>query len=232
MRFGLLILSCSLHTAAIAAAVGVAVHAGRRLHAPLPQVRIESSVASSPALPESPPLPPIVVEAVADEPLPIELPLPPLVAEPLLPADASHEPRPRIVVPPTMRWRVPAAATVAAPPVVAPSEVPVVAKAIESVSQPQVDAERCADNPPPNYPEEARRRGQQGTVVVAVAVDAAGVVVSATLQAPSPHPALNREALRAVRSWRFEPARRDGQAIATTTEVVIEFQLEQAAGPR
>lgn len=58
-----------------------------------------------------------------------------------------------------------------------------------------------------------------------VFVDEAGAVLAAELAEASSHPGLNRAALRAVRKWRFSPARRDGLLAAGTTEVVVEFRL-------
>lgn len=57
--------------------------------------------------------------------------------------------------------------------------------------------------PKPSYPFEAQRRGQQGTVVVEFTIDASGRVIAAEAVTPSRWPLLNREALRAVRRWKF-----------------------------
>ena len=46
------------------------------------------------------------------------------------------------------------------------------------------------------------------------------------MKSPSAHPGLNREALRAVRRWRFEPAMRDGTPVAGETDVVIQFRID------
>lgn len=59
--------------------------------------------------------------------------------------------------------------------------------------------------PSPDYPPEARRKGQTGTVVVQFAVDSAGRVTYANAAHPSPWPLLNQEAVRTVLRWRFPP---------------------------
>jgi len=59
--------------------------------------------------------------------------------------------------------------------------------------------------PRPSYPVEAQRRGQQGTVVVEFTIDSSGKVISAEAVEPSRWPLLNREALSAVRRWKFPP---------------------------
>ena len=66
-------------------------------------------------------------------------------------------------------------------------------------------AQRMANGrmPAPRYPTEARRRGQEGTVVVEFTVDANGRVISARASEPSRWPLLNHEAVRTVRRWRF-----------------------------
>ncbi|MGD7654041.1 MAG: energy transducer TonB [Verrucomicrobiales bacterium] len=67
------------------------------------------------------------------------------------------------------------------------------------------DAKRLSGGrmPPPSYPSSARRRGQQGTVVVEFVVGENGRVVSAYAKSPSPWPLLNDAAVRCVRKWRF-----------------------------
>lgn len=73
-------------------------------------------------------------------------------------------------------------------------------------------------NPPPDYPPVARRRGWQGTVVLALEVDAAGAVVRVEVRGSSGHAVLDAAAVAAVRDWRF--ANGPGGC-----EQVIEFRL-------
>ena len=88
-----------------------------------------------------------------------------------------------------------------------------------------VEAVECADNEPPHYPESERLAGHEGTVVVAATIDAHGAVLDVALRQPTRHAALNREALRAVRAWRFAPARLHGAAVPTTRSIAVEFRL-------
>ena len=69
------------------------------------------------------------------------------------------------------------------------------------------DASRLAAGrmPAPNYPPEARRLGQSGTVVVEFTVDSSGRVIAAHAKSASPWPLLNHEAVRTVRRWKFPP---------------------------
>jgi len=60
-------------------------------------------------------------------------------------------------------------------------------------------------------------------VQVDVGVD--GVPINVTVAASSQSRDLDRAALDAVRRWRFRPAQRDGQPVAGTVVVPIEFKL-------
>lgn len=86
---------------------------------------------------------------------------------------------------------------------------------------------RYRDNPPPAYPRRARRKGVQGTVRLAVWVDRNGTVGGVEVARSSGYDILDRSALDAVKNWRFEPATRDGQPVASRVEVPVEFKLKQ-----
>ncbi|HEY1922156.1 MAG TPA: energy transducer TonB [Tepidisphaeraceae bacterium] len=78
------------------------------------------------------------------------------------------------------------------------------------------------EQPPPEYPDEARFAGQEGTVVVRLMVGADGRVTDATASSSCPWPLLNSAAVRAVRSsWRFR------KGPVRTYEVSIQFQLNR-----
>lgn len=76
--------------------------------------------------------------------------------------------------------------------------------------------------PAPEYPRQAARQRQQGTVVVQFTVGEDGRVQVAEAVTPSPWPLLNAAAVRTVRErWRFRagPAR--------LYQVAIRFELTQ-----
>jgi TonB family protein len=74
--------------------------------------------------------------------------------------------------------------------------------------------------PAPEYPRQAIREGQEGTVVVRFIVSGDGHVLSAEAVRPSPWPMLNDAALRAIRHrWRFRPGE------IRVYEVSIRFEL-------
>lgn len=84
-------------------------------------------------------------------------------------------------------------------------------------------------NPKPPYPMLARRRGEQGIVLVRVHVRADGSVAAAEIKQSSGSTLLDDSALRTVReSWRFMPARLDGVPVESWVEVPIRFVLGNA----
>lgn len=136
--------------------------------------------------------------------------LDPRLFEPARP-DAEVVPIPRSAGTP-QAWLTsvrPFPVVVPSPPPVAPTEPAPPAPAVEVMP---------GENPPPDYPWVARRRGLEGVVAVSVVVDVAGAVTTASVVRTSRHEVLDAAALRAVRAWRF----RHGPG---TTVVEVEFAL-------
>lgn len=91
---------------------------------------------------------------------------------------------------------------------------------------PLMDTPLFAEPPqPPRYPMLARRRGQTGTVWLAVTLDADGSPDRLSLLASSGVAALDQAALDAVSHWRFLPYRIDGQALASRVHIPVQFSL-------
>jgi protein TonB len=80
-------------------------------------------------------------------------------------------------------------------------------------------------NPPPKYPNRARRRGLQGIVILEVLVDETGQVEELTVFTSSGHTILDRAARASVKKWLFQPGTRDGHNVKTWVRVPIRFQL-------
>ena len=80
-------------------------------------------------------------------------------------------------------------------------------------------------NPAPVYPPSARRNGEEGRVLLRVLVSATGQADRVDIQHGSGFPRLDEAAREAVANWRFTPARRGAQAIASTVIVPITFRL-------
>lgn len=78
----------------------------------------------------------------------------------------------------------------------------------------------------PAYPEEARRRGIGGTVVLRVLVSTEGRVDEVAVARSSGDASLDRAAEQAARGWRFRPARRAEKVIAAWVVMPVEFHIE------
>lgn len=83
------------------------------------------------------------------------------------------------------------------------------------------------DNPKPSYPRIAKLRGMEGTVKLRVKVGTDGRPVTVDLQQSSGFSALDHAAIKVVRHWRFEPARRGGIKVAGEAIVPIQFKLDK-----
>ncbi len=216
-----LYLSCAVHGAAITAALGFSAYVGSRPSLTPPLVQVQATEPSAPSA-AALDLPAVVVEAVVHEP----------IAEVREVGEAAHEfaapvaeakattPAPQ----PTLQRiaRVPPPPTVEEAPAAAPASLP----------QAWVEARPAANNEPPRFPEAERLAGREDAVVVAITVDDRGEVLDVALRQPSRYAGFNREALRAARGWRFEPALRHGVAVTTTFDKRIEFRLEPIVGRR
>lgn len=216
-----LYLSCAVHGAAVAAALGFSAYAGSRTAMTPPLVQVQATEPSAPSAAAALDLPAIVVEAVVHEPVADEREVgeaarafeaPVAEAEATLPSPQPTLQRIARVPPPPAE----------AAPAAAPASLP----------QAWVEAKPAAANEPPRYPESERLAGREDDVVVAITLDDRGEVLDVALRRPSRFAGFNREALRAARGWRFEPARRHGVAVATTLDKRIEFRLEPVVGRR
>ena len=81
------------------------------------------------------------------------------------------------------------------------------------------------DNPKPAYPFVARRRGQEGQVVLKVEVLPDGTAGRVEIDRSSGSRSLDDAARHAVARWRFLPARRGNKAVTALVTVPIRFSL-------
>jgi protein TonB len=81
----------------------------------------------------------------------------------------------------------------------------------------------AGQTPAPRYPTRALRRGESGTVRVRVEVGPDGRPAQVTVAQASGSRDLDRAAVDAVRRWRFQPARRNGEPVTGTVIVPISF---------
>ena len=143
--------------------------------------------------------------------------------EPKLEATAPAMPQPAVARLPS---RHVAAARPPAP-VTRPESVPLSTPAAVSMA-PLAPAHPVAgmeSDRPPVYPEIARRRGQQGRVVLHVNVSPEGMPVAVTVAESSGYASLDAAALAAVRQWRFVPATRGDTPVPAVAEVPVRFRL-------
>ena len=80
-------------------------------------------------------------------------------------------------------------------------------------------------NPTPRYPSAAKRRGMEGLVELRVTVNSHGQPVSVEVKQSSGFQLLDREAIKAIRQWRFQPAQRAGIAVAGEVLVPVHYRL-------
>ena len=87
-----------------------------------------------------------------------------------------------------------------------------------------VSAPKKIYDPDPEYSEEARKAKYQGTCVLYVVVGPDGkprdIRVSRTLGL-----GLDEKAIEAVKSWRFEPAMKDGKPVSVAINIEVDFRL-------
>ena len=94
------------------------------------------------------------------------------------------------------------------------------------VMPPRFDA-AYLNNAAPSYPPIARRRGEQGKVLLYVLVKADGSAGQVELRNSSGSSTLDQSALEAVKHWRFIPARLGADNIDSSVLVPLVFRLER-----
>jgi protein TonB len=90
------------------------------------------------------------------------------------------------------------------------------------------DPSPLTGNQAPKYPPQALRSGVEGSVSVRVEVDASGLPTDVKVVERSGERSrdLDRAVTDAVRKWRFEPAMKDGKAVAGAVVVPVEFKAQ------
>ncbi len=90
---------------------------------------------------------------------------------------------------------------------------------------PSADADYL-NNPPPAYPRQSKRMGEQGTVVVRVLIGLQGTAEKADIDTSSGFARLDHAALVTVQRWRYVPGKRMGAPEAMWFKVPVRFILE------
>lgn len=97
---------------------------------------------------------------------------------------------------------------------------------IYKIGEDGVKPPRSTYAPDPEYTDHARRKKIQGTVVLACVITATGTTRDVQI-IKSLEQGLDKQAVDAVRSWRFEPATRDGSPVPVEIKVEVSFSLSR-----
>jgi TonB family protein len=94
----------------------------------------------------------------------------------------------------------------------------------KSPAQTDVTLPKGISTPEPEYGELSRRARVNGGARVLLDIGADGLVKRACLL-DAIQPDLGEQAVKAVRLWRFEPARKGGEPIPSTSVIEVEFTI-------
>ncbi|MGY3942739.1 energy transducer TonB [Aeromonas tecta] len=185
-----------------------------------------AAVPTPPVVKKPTPVPPKVVKPVAKKPIPKPVPTPP-----------KPKPRP---VPVTKPAPVAKAEPVAPPSAPAAPQATANNQSASGASAPPTKSRQTGagagssapiardarlNNPEPPYPQESRRRGEQGRVVLKVRVTKEGTAESVEVERSSGFRRLDMIARKTVSRWRFIPAKQNNVAVADWAGVTIIFKL-------
>lgn len=88
---------------------------------------------------------------------------------------------------------------------------------------------RIVERKQPEYPAELREARVEGKVILQAVIDTDGRVSAIDVLRTSKQIAMDNAAIDAVRQWRYEPARKDGEPVKVLFTVVVNFDLAGAA---
>jgi TonB family protein len=84
---------------------------------------------------------------------------------------------------------------------------------------------------PPKYPVDAARKSQEGWTRLSFVIDKEGNVVDPIIQDSSGVKSIDREALKAIKNWKYSPAMQNGEAIEQCQmQVQLDFKLSGEVG--
>lgn len=192
-----------LHAVLVAGLMQARQHAQRVREARLSVVNLTPP--PPPPAAETPPPPPSHPQVVAPPPL-VHVPVPPV------PVATTPDPVP---------VQAPAPAVVNPVPVLAAPPAPAVPSTVQAGDL----GTQMVAGKPPRYPIESRRKREQGTVLLSLTLGVDGSVESLSIAKSSGFPRLDEAARAAVRTWRWKPLIRDGQAVRVRGVVEIPFVL-------
>lgn len=183
--------------------------------APPPSAAVsEPTAPAAPALPQAAPPPSDVVLPAPVPPLPVTPPTPVVKPAPPKPTPPKPAPTPPVV---------------ASQPTPSPSSTAPVGQSSAGLSGPAGGGDIAQlSAPAPVYPAEAKRRGQEGRVVVRAEIDTDGLPRNVAVETSSGFKALDDAAVEAVKTWRF----RNGSGRSVEITAPIRFALRADEKPR
>ncbi len=120
----------------------------------------------------------------------------------------------------------PVAQRPAAPPAERPQDAPARSGETAASATAASTLPVAISRPAPDYPAQALRNNESGTVHLRITVGEDGKPSEVVVERSSRSRALDQAAVRAARRWTFRPAQRDGRPIEGTLSVPITFTLQ------
>jgi protein TonB len=81
----------------------------------------------------------------------------------------------------------------------------------------------------PKYPTQAAKDGIEGWVKLSFSIDASGAVIDVQVLDAEPKRVFDREAIKALKAWKYQPQMKDGKAVAQQgMQVQLDFSLDKA----
>lgn len=81
----------------------------------------------------------------------------------------------------------------------------------------------------PKYPAQAAKDGIEGWVKLSFSIDATGAVIDVQVLDAEPKRIFDREAIKALKAWKYQPQMKDGKAVAQQgMQVQLDFSLDKA----
>ena len=234
MRTFTLFVSILLHSVAVSVPLVAGFYAQPITRPAVAQIEFRNTPPSAPAPREVRVVPDVEVEREVDTQPLLDAQLPPKAeGEPEPEPVVEHRnlaPTPSMTLSRLTKERVRAPE----PPPVTEEPAPVVEEVeppqdAPSPSTPSVytAATRCDDGGAPAYPQRELRFGREGKVLLLVTVRADGVVSEVTVKRPSRYTGFNSAAKKAVRSWRFAPATKDGEPVQSEFDLEVVFEIKK-----
>jgi protein TonB len=171
------------------------------------------------------PAPPAEIVQAPTPPEPAPPPPEPKPEKPKPKPKAPPQPKPPIEQPPSERAiSQPEEVMETPPPAQAALPVTESKETLGPPVTPPVDA-NALNNPRPTYPNLSRRLGEKGIVLLEILILADGTVGEVRIKESSGYKRLDDTAVKAVKRWRYTPAKRGGEAIDYWYLQPVDFSL-------